>query len=1082
MSHIVGTVQVLGTPMTIGAGTTVFNPPAAPGGTKFLLLHFQNLNFNAGDQLAVDLGYDTDVFTSADGPDFWTRPINVYAFPSGVSITYTGGGSVQLDQFGRGERHLGEPSQPMPSFSNCDPFYQPPAYVEPQYDPLWYCTNPPNWENAESVTSAADIRSKVLPSTGMIVTVENSDVTGIKQVSTCSVTLVDFDKVITAGHCHTPTEALTASVTFDYETDSSGNRPAGYNPRFYKVKANLGQKNVNTNLDYSLLQLTEAPVGVPVIQMRPDLPLVGEQVFGLHHPNGAVKKLSIPHGEGFGTVTGSSASGVFVSNNVSVSGGSSGSGLFDLAGRIIGVLSRGAPCSGSPLGYCPTPNILADLAPMPPPPVTRDVMLVADRSGSMSSDDGTGRSKIEVARDAISLFVQLIKTGTGNRLGLVSFSTSASSPVDFAIAPVTAATQNTLVGGPPFSGGIVGGLAPGGATSIGDGLKAAQAQFPAPGTNPRSILLLTDGLQNTNPMIADVDSLLNGITVHAIGLGSESNLDGALLTSLTAAHGGLYTRAGSGLSLEKFFSSAFGNIFEAGVLFDPEFDLPADVSPGTPVPFSICDEEEITLVAGWDNADASLLLEVTTPGGNTISDGAAGVLSAFGRTWTFLRFKLPFAGERNGNWSVNVFRPGGGGEFPPPSPEVHYFINVIPTGGPKMSRLPDSGPLFTGDAYNPLVLVRYDDGSWPDGMDVSITVTRPDASVGTILGSAGLGGGGSIDADSLTPRQATMQAIETATGKPIVQYADTQFDLSDAATNNGGMFESAGTFGKALTDFLSVEGNYTFHAKASWGVAGCKGMRELLWTSRVEIGIDPDQTVVTTTPIGSGSGGDCVLMTFTPKDKYGNLLGPGRLDAFTLVAQPGSAPSGPVADLGNGRYQVVVCSDPGSIAPPSVGISQPGRPVVVVRPPEFRIFGYSVKFVCGTQDADCCGCAPVRPGTYATEINIHNSNNVEVPVVGGIIPLVLAGVASGRSPNFSKIAKLEAIRLPAHSATMDDCCRLQQLSLGALPGANSPLTLGIVEYLSTAELNVTAVYTATGEKGSSPAIEVVQIQPRILFI
>jgi hypothetical protein len=1081
MSHIVGTVQVPGAPMNIAAGTTLFNPAQAPGGTKFLLLHFQNLNFHAGDQLAIDLGYDTDVFTAADGPDFWTRPINVYAFPAGASITYTGTGNVQLDQYGRGERHLGEPSQPMPSFSNCDPFYQS-AYVEPQYDPFWFCSFPPNWENAASTTPAADVRAKVVPSTGMIVTVENSDVTGIKQVSSCSVTLVDFDKVISAGHCHTPTEALTASVTFDYETDGGGNRPAGYNPRFYKVKAVVGQKNVDTSLDYSLLQLAAAPPGVPVIQMRPNLPAVGEQVFGLHHPNGAVKKLSVPHGEGFAQVIASSASGIFVPSTFHVSGGSSGSGLFDAAGRIVGIASRGAPCSGSPLGYCPTPNILADLAPAPPPALTRDVMLVVDRSGSMSSDDGSGRTKMESARDAVSLFVQLVKAGTGNRAGLVSFSTGASSPVDFSIVPVTAASQTALVGGPPFSGGIVGGLAPGGSTSIGSGLAAAQGQFSAPGANPRSILLLTDGLQNTAPMISDVDASLNGITVHAIGLGSESNLDGALLTQLTAAHGGLYTRASSGLSLEKFFSNAFGNIFEAGVLFDPEFDLPANVASGTPVTFSICGEEEITAVAGWDDADASLFLEVTSPGGNVIGTGTAGVRSASGRTWTFLRMPLPFGGERNGQWSVNVVRPGGGGEFPAPAPELHYFVNVIPTGGPKMTRLPNRTPLYTGDRFNPLVLVRYDDGSWPQGMDVSLNVTRPDASVGTLLSKAGLGAAGAVDADALSARQATLQALEKSSGRPIVNYVDNQLDLSDAARDNGGMFESAGTFGKALTDFLLVEGNYTFHAKAAWGDAGCPGMRELLWSSHVEIGIDPGKTTVTSTPLGSGVGGDSVRLTFTPQDKYGNLLGPGRLDGFTIVAQPGSTPSGPVTDLGNGSYAVTVISDPGSIAPPSIGIVQPGRPPAVVRPPLFRIFAYSVKFLCGTQQADCCGCAPVRPAGYATEINIHNAGDVEVPVVTGVIPLVLAGVASGRAPNVGKVAKVDAIRLPAHSATMHDCCRLQQLLLGADPTGKNPLTLGIVEILSTAELSVTAVYTATDAPGGTPALEIEQIQPRILLL
>src|SRR5438128_2654667 len=169
MSHIVGTVQVpSGGPLTIGPGTTHFNPSAAPSGTKFLILHFQNLNFKPGDKLEVNLGYDTDTFTAADGPAFWTRPVNVYAFPLGVPITYVAGGpltgSVQLDQYGRGERHAGEAGHN--SFSNCDPFYQPPSYQEPQYDDWWFCTPPPDWENASCADPPTDIRANVARGVG----------------------------------------------------------------------------------------------------------------------------------------------------------------------------------------------------------------------------------------------------------------------------------------------------------------------------------------------------------------------------------------------------------------------------------------------------------------------------------------------------------------------------------------------------------------------------------------------------------------------------------------------------------------------------------------------------------------------------------------------------------------------------------------------------------------------------------------------------------------------------------------------------------------------------------------------------
>jgi hypothetical protein len=184
-------------------------------------------------------------------------------------------------------------------------------------------------------------------------------------------------------------------------------------------------------------------------------------------------------------------------------------------------------------------------------------MIVLDRSGSMSEPAGTGLTKMQEARAAASLFVQLVRAGTGNRAGLVSFSTAATAPADFAIAPVNAANKNLLTGPAPYTTGIIGGIAPGGATSIGDGLRTARLQFPAPGINPRAILLLTDGMQNTPPMIADEAAALAGIDIHAIGFGTEANLDGAILTDLAQSHNGLYMRAGYGTAAEEVLRSCF---------------------------------------------------------------------------------------------------------------------------------------------------------------------------------------------------------------------------------------------------------------------------------------------------------------------------------------------------------------------------------------------------------------------------------------------------------------------------------------------------------------------------------------------
>jgi von Willebrand factor type A domain/Trypsin-like peptidase domain len=944
MSHCVGTVQTV-SPITIGPDsvtppsapntwTLTFNPPAAANGTKlFLLLHFQNAILPAANRVEVDLGYDTDTFTSADGTDFWTRPVNIYPTAGAVTIRYiTNGaanGSVQLDRYGRGEMHAGinDPT----STSNCDPFIAGASYVEPpKYDPFWFCTPPPNWENASCDPDPGDIRNFVRKSVGMVLHVDYEGSLGFI-LSTCSVTLIGPDLVITAGHCMTSPmdDAASGSVTFDFDVNCDGSKPPGYNARFFKIASVIKQRY--DTFDYCVFRLKVAP-GLPSIQMRHDLPALGEQVFGIHHPNGAVKKLSIPH-PGFSTVTNSSSDSIEVPSNFHVSGGSSGSGLFDTAGRITGVLSNGAPCGGGfPLSYFPTAAILPDLVPTPPPPITRDVMIVLDRSGSMSVDGGSGRPKIQEARDAASLFVQLVLAGTGNRVGIVSFSTTASSPVDFALAAVTAVSKTALIGPPPYAGGAVGAVAPGGSTTIGGGLQAGGQQLTPSGANPRSILLLTDGLQNTPPMIDDppVQGAISGISINAIGYGTAANLDGALLNALALAHSGTYVRADDNLQLEKFFSQAFGNIFETGLLTDPEFVLPQNQMSGPDVPFSVCEEETITAVVGWDIPSGQLIVQLTTPMGATVTSASPGAESATGNTWTFLRVPLPQAGERDGAWKVNVFRPGGGGELLPPAPQLRYFVNVVAGGGARLRQVNDQTNYYTGDVINPSVLLQYDEGGAPYNARVRVTVTRPTVAIGNVLTEAKLGPPTTIDADTIPARQATLMALEAASGKPVVTYTDTNYDLADDVASTHGTFESAGLFGNEIKDLLTIEGNYTFHFQATYGV-GCTSTRDLLWSVHVDVGVDPGHTVTTPQLTGTASGGQQTgTITIVPRDVYGNNLGPGRGNSITVSGVPGTTITGPIKDNGDGSYTVPITWNPGSGQPPSVVIGQPGRPCTVI--------------------------------------------------------------------------------------------------------------------------------------------------------
>src|SRR5262249_6510765 len=148
-------------------------------------------------------------------------------------------------------------------------------------------------------------------------------------------------------------------------------------------------------------------------------------------------------------------------------------------------------------------------------------------------------------------------------------------------------------------------------------------------------------------------------------------------------------------------------------------------------------------------------------------------------------------------------------------------------------------------------------------------------------------------------------------------------------------------------------------------------------------------------------------------DCLGNVVGPGRLGSFTVEPAPGSNPVGSPSDNGDGSYTVDVVWDPASADAPGIIVVQPEHPPVVIAPPSRGRFSYSVKFVCGVQKADPCCCAPVAPGGYSTEINIHNFQNRDVKIEKHVLPIVFAGAATGREPKVVKRRAFDSIVLPA---------------------------------------------------------------------
>lgn len=283
-----------------------------------------------------------------------------------------------------------------------------------------------------------------------------------------------------------------------------------------------------------------------------------------------------------------------------------------------------------------------------------DIAIVLDRSGSMTAPSTANGpiSKLDAAKAAASLFADLLEDGSSHKLGMVSFSTTATNPPDLPLTDVS--------GVPAGLSAALAGVQAGGQTSIGDGLKKAQTLISSGSEQRKAILLLTDGMENTAPFIADVKPTLGDTHVCSVGFGAPWDLDGAKLQDLSESQGGIYSSTVNDLELKKFFVFCFANIFDTFVGEDPFHTLPAQELSSAPLVHHALLDEKITFVLSWNSTDpaANLQLAITTPSGSTLHLDSPGVQSIFGPSWHVVKVtKLPVYSERDGDWTVRAVRP-----------------------------------------------------------------------------------------------------------------------------------------------------------------------------------------------------------------------------------------------------------------------------------------------------------------------------------------------------------------------------------------------------------------------------------------
>lgn len=275
---------------------------------------------------------------------------------------------------------------------------------------------------------------------------------------------------------------------------------------------------------------------------------------------------------------------------------------------------------------------------------TAAVALVLDRSGSMSDNRGDGLSKHLSLQQAAETFVDVMLEGDG--VGIVRYNQDAQVLQGVAtlgaggLSDIARSTTIDLIRG--------NGLDPAGATSIGDGIfEGRQILDAAAGFDLKSLVVLTDGIENQPRYIADVAAQINERT-YAIGLGTPQNTSAPALQNISGNNGGFLLVTGAidqnnRFMLQKYFLQVLAGVSNAEVVLDPDGEL----VPGAVhrIPFRLTDADagvDVILLSPYVH---SVDFRLQTPSGLIIEPWRAeqepGMRWRLGRGVSYYRLVLP---------------------------------------------------------------------------------------------------------------------------------------------------------------------------------------------------------------------------------------------------------------------------------------------------------------------------------------------------------------------------------------------------------------------------------------------------------
>lgn len=453
-------------------------------------------------------------------------------------------------------------------------------------------------------------------------------------------------------------------------------------------------------------------------------------------------------------------------------------------------------------------------------------------------------------------------------------------------------------------------LTPGSVTSIGGGINEAMQQWANDPDHDLALVVVTDGIQNTAPLIETVGGILTltpaanfpselrkrAVPIFTIGFGNPSGVDQALLQNIAAQTTGLTFVAIDAGTLFSSFGQTLVGFLKGNTISTPlqRSETMTGAGPSAAHPLFIDDSVRRVLVSvQWAPPRVDALdLEVTGPG------GAALTPASVSRTGQAVMHRFDLAPGSAGTWSVRVKRA---------QSEAAEAIPYVLTAFVQESKLEyavsiDQREPATGDPIQVRARIAFDHKSLqklPTGA-VKVRVSRPAEAIGTILRGDGPGNPVAIHGDPQSPYHAKLARV------PIERIAPRVVSTMELHEDAPGVY--TGTF-----TGTTVPGTYVFDVTLDWTDPRTGRIhREERLQTHVKVRPDRTATLVTATRLDR----DRVAVSVTPRDRFGNYVGPGYAHAVkATLTGSGTIGDQPVDADQTGTYTFTVTGVPDGETP-----------------------------------------------------------------------------------------------------------------------------------------------------------------------